>query len=234
MISVCMITYNGEKYIREQILSILPQLKQGDELIVSDDSSTDNTISIIKTINDSRIKLLENNQFHSPVFNMENALKHAKGDYIFMADQDDVWSEKRVDECLDKLKKYDCVVCDAVLIDQNGETIEPSFFSLRNSKKGFVRNLYKNSYVGCCMAFNRNILDKALPFPTNIPMHDSWIGLVAEMYGKTLFLDSALIKYRRHGENCSPTGEKSNNSLGQMMINRFNLFRYAVARRLSR
>lgn len=234
MVSVCMITYNGEKYIREQISSILPQLKQDDEIIISDDSSIDNTISIIKSFNDNRIRLLENNQFHSPIFNMENALKNAKGDYIFMADQDDVWNENRVDECLNKLNAYDCVVCDATLIDQNGKMLEPSFFAIRNSKKGFFRNLYKNSYVGCCMAFNRKVLDKAIPFPKGIPMHDSWIGLVAEMYGNTLFLDSALISYRRHGENCSPTGERSNNSFGQMMINRLNLLRYAVARRLSR
>ena len=90
MISVCMATYNGEKYIEEQLKSILSQLGENDEVIVSDDSSTDNTLAIVESFNDVRIKIFPNNKFHSPIFNFENALKQATGDYIFLSDQDDV------------------------------------------------------------------------------------------------------------------------------------------------
>lgn len=91
MISVCMPTYNGEKFIRIQLESILSQLGNDDEIVISDDSSTDKTVEITKSFNDSRIHLLENNTFHSPIYNLENALKNAKGDFIFLSDQDDEW-----------------------------------------------------------------------------------------------------------------------------------------------
>ena len=83
MITVCIATFNGEKYIREQLNSILFQLSLQDEVIVSDDGSTDNTISIIKSFNDNRIKIIDGVHRHSPTLNFENALKEAKGDYIF-------------------------------------------------------------------------------------------------------------------------------------------------------
>ena len=113
MISVCVATYNGEKFIREQIESILCQLSSDDEIIVSDDGSTDGTIVIINCIGDKRIRIIEGPRKHSPTFNFENALKEAKGDYIFLADQDDVWKTNKVEVCMKWLQKYDCVVSDA-------------------------------------------------------------------------------------------------------------------------
>ncbi|MDE5758415.1 MAG: glycosyltransferase, partial [Allobaculum sp.] len=91
MISVCIATYNGERYIETQIRSILDQLNEDDEIIISDDSSTDRTLDIIRSLNDSRIKLFAGNKFHSRTFNFENALKQATGDFIFLSDQDDIW-----------------------------------------------------------------------------------------------------------------------------------------------
>ena len=96
MISVCIATYNGSKYIKEQIDSILPQLDECDEIIVSDDSSTDNTLSILKSYHDRRIIIFTNQKFNSPIYNFENALKHAKGDIIFLSDQDDIWEFNKV------------------------------------------------------------------------------------------------------------------------------------------
>ena len=84
MISVCIATYNGEKYIKEQMISILKQLSEKDEIIISDDSSTDRTIEIIENIKDSRIKILKNRKFSQPSLNFENALKSSKGDIIFL------------------------------------------------------------------------------------------------------------------------------------------------------
>ena len=91
MISVCIATYNGEKYLREQLDSILPQLAESDEVIVSDDGSTDGTIDLITSLNDPRIKIVSNSGRKGYVGNFENALKHTTGDYIFLSDQDDIW-----------------------------------------------------------------------------------------------------------------------------------------------
>ena len=172
MISVCMPTYNGEKFILQQLRSILSQLQQNDEIIISDDSSTDNTINIIKSFNDKRIVIWENNHFYSPVFNVENALKHAKGDYIFLSDQDDIWVDKKVEKMLKYLSDYDLVISNASIIDSNENVITKSYFSWKNSGKGFWKNFYKNTYIGCNMAFNKKILELALPFPKKIAMHD--------------------------------------------------------------
>src|SRR5579871_1607034 len=110
MISVCMATYNGERYILKQLQSIISQLSENDEIVISDDSSTDNTINIIKSFNDSRIRLYENNKFGSPIFNLENALKHAKNDFIFLSDQDDLWESNKVKTLVEKLNQYDLVL----------------------------------------------------------------------------------------------------------------------------
>ncbi|MCU7800086.1 MAG: glycosyltransferase family 2 protein [gamma proteobacterium symbiont of Lucinoma myriamae] len=209
MISICMVTYNGEKFINKQLDSILSQMDCNDELIVSDDSSTDKTIAIIKSYNDKRIKILENQKFQSPVFNFENALKYADGEYIFLADQDDIWLPGKVKKIKKYLRKYDLVLSDANIVDADGEIIGHSFYKINNSRSGFINNMIKNSYLGCTMAFNRKILKKSLPFPGDLPMHDWWIGLVGEIYGKTHFIDEPLISYRRHNDNASPTSEKS-------------------------
>ena len=208
-ISVCIPTYNGSKYIKEQLLSILNQLNPGDEVIVSDDSSTDNTVELIKSLNDKRILILENNCFKSPIYNLENALKQASGDYIFTADQDDIWMSNKVNIMIENLLQANLVVSDCIVIDSNEKVISESFYKLNSSKSGLLNNIIKNSFLGCCMAFDRKILDYVLPFPSNIAMHDIWIGLNAEVIGKTKFIDDKLIYYRRHGENFSFTSDKS-------------------------
>jgi len=208
-ISVCMATYNGEKYIAVQLESILKQLSESDEVVISDDSSTDNTIDIIKNFKDKRIRLYEHNRFYSPIFNFENALKKASGDIIFLSDQDDIWLDDKVAVMTKLLLSYDLVVSDCILIDGSGAVLNDSFFELRGSKAGVIHNLIKNCYVGCCMAFNRKILEKALPFPKAIPMHDMWIGMIGELFGKTYFCKEKLVKYRRHCKNESPEIGKS-------------------------
>ncbi len=201
MISVCMTTFNGEKYLTRQLDTILQQLGKEDELIISDDSSTDRTVDIIRSYHDNRIKLLEKGQFRSPVFNMENAIKKAKGHYIFLADQDDVWLPGRVVKMVDKLEQYDLVVCNAFIVDAEENIVHESYFEWKGSGKGFWRNLKKNSFLGCCMAFNQRTLNTVLPFPKSIVMHDIWIGLLVEQFGKILFLQDQLILYRRHSDN---------------------------------
>ena len=96
MTSVCMATYNGQKYLREQIESILCQLSANDELVISDDHSTDSTVDIIRSYGDSRIKMYANELTKGVTHNFENALNKSKGDIIFLADQDDVWLPNKI------------------------------------------------------------------------------------------------------------------------------------------
>lgn len=211
-ISVCIATYNGEKYIKQQLTSILMQLEITDEVIISDDSSTDRTIDIIESLNDKRITIFKHQLFKSHVYNFEHALKKAKGDYIFLADQDDIWLPGKVTKMVSLLQENDLVLSDAIVVDENKEILFESFFTFNHSKKGILKNLYKNSYLGCCMAFNRKILNISLPFPKNINMHDWWIGLMAEIHGSVCFTDDKLIKYRRHDNTLTPVDRRSKNS----------------------
>ncbi|GAB4015098.1 glycosyltransferase family 2 protein [Spirosoma koreense] len=208
-VSVCMATYNGALFIEEQIISILNQLSDDDELIISDDGSTDSTISLIESFCDPRIHLVINPRYGSAVRNFENALRHAKGKVIFLSDQDDIWYPDKVEVLLKDLNHYDLVLTDCRVVDEQGHTLSESFFASRGSQLGFWRNLWKNSYMGCCMAFNRKVLTYALPFPKHIHMHDWWIGLLTELHGTSYFRNQPLIQYRRHKANVSPTSEGS-------------------------
>lgn len=218
-----MATYNGADYLKPQLDSILSQLSENDELIISDDSSTDETIEIIQQNNDKRIRLFEGNKFGSPIFNFEHALKQVSGKLIFLTDQDDLWLPDKVRIMIDVLADCDLAVSDCSVIDDAGEVIQPSFYKMRHSGPGLFKNIYKNSYLGCCMAFRVRVLDWALPFPKNIPMHDMWLGLTAEMFGKTTFCSQTLSHYRRHGQNVSPEINQSHFSLFQKIRFRFIL-----------
>jgi len=207
-ISVCMATCNGARFVREQIDSILSQLLPGDDLVISDDSSSDSTVEIIKSINDPRILLLEGNRSRNPIFNFENALLHATGDIIALSDQDDVWLPGKLDlirsEFGRKPNPVYLIVMDAAVIDENGNLLHDSLFErFRRVGPGMVANIFDNSYIGCSMAFSRDLLAYALPFPKNIPMHDIWLGLVAEIFGKTAFVSVKTMHYRKHDSSCT-------------------------------
>jgi glycosyltransferase involved in cell wall biosynthesis len=212
MISVCLATCNGDLYIKDQLLSVLSQLSNDDEVIVVDDDSNDRTIEIIKSFSDNRVKLnlSKNHKKLGIVKNFERALLQAKGDFIFLCDQDDVWLPEKVEVSLAALKSSLLVVSDCEVVDSKLNKIQSSFFNLRNSKSGIFHNILKNSYLGCCMAFRKELLPYALPIPKLSPMHDMWIGLVAETRGKVTFIQKPLILYRRHNNNASPTSGKSN------------------------
>jgi glycosyltransferase involved in cell wall biosynthesis len=225
MISVCMATYNGEKYIEEQLNSILLQLGLDDEVIISDDNSNDNTINIVREFNDKRIKIFKN-KGSGLIQNFENAIKYSSGEYIFLADQDDIWNANKVKICLSDFEKgVDLILSDCSIFDsESKETIYESFFDFNKSKKGIINNIIRNSYIGCCMAFNSKVKNKVIPFPKNIPMHDSWIGIVAEIYFKVNFNKSKLISYRKHSGNASDTGTgKSKYSIMKKVSFRFFL-----------
>lgn len=222
MISVCMATYNGEKYIREQLISILKQIGKNDEVIVSDDGSVDGTLNVIKSLNDSRIKIYVNTGQHGFTHNFENSLKYAQGDYIFLSDQDDIWRDNKVKTVLEYLEKYDLVIHDCKTVDNEMNVLQDSRFESFNIKGGFFRHLIKSRYLGCCMAFNRKVLRAIMPFPKNDKLveHDIWIAAVGLLYFKTALIKQPLILYRRHGKNVSDGGFEKGYSLPNKVYRR--------------
>jgi glycosyltransferase involved in cell wall biosynthesis len=233
MISVCIATYNGETFIKEQLMSILDQLAAHDEIVISDDGSSDGTIEIIQSLSDPRIKILPLSSKQGIVKNFERALSAASGDYVFLCDQDDVWLPNKVVKCIALLSNCLLVVSDCKVVDKDLNELYPSFFKVRQSGVGIIKNLYKNSYLGCCMAFRKTLLNQALPIPTNAPMHDMWLGLMANCTGKVIFLPEPLMLYRRHGDNASPTAQKSTFSLCQQVTYRVRLLFLILARLVS-
>lgn len=222
-ISVCMTTCNGGRYIKQQLESILIQLGKNDEVIISDDSSTDNTVEIIKSLHDNRIKLFEGMKFGHHTPNFECALSRSTGDYIFLSDQDDVWHCDKVSTMLRWFPEYDLVTSDCMVVDENLEEISPSFFKEKFNRSGFVRNVIHNNFLGCCTAFNRRILKLSLPFPSNNLSHESWIGAVAGAFGKTKFIPNKLIMFRRHSSNNSNTLKGSELTFNGKLIFRIRL-----------
>lgn len=228
-----MATYNGEKYIKEQLESILSQLDEKDEVIVSDDHSTDKTLEIVEKFRDSRVKIFLNKNDKGLTYNFENAIKQANGDYIFLSDQDDVWLPNKVAVAVKGLEDNDFVITNCKITDRNLNVINESYFKFNNSKKGFFKNFYRSSYLGCCTAFRRELLSDILPFPQKLYLyHDWWIGYIADRKYKVQFIEEACLLYRRHDENVSPTGQKSKQNLCKRFRNRFQLLYLASLRLL--
>ncbi len=225
-ISVCIATYNGEKYILEQLHSILPQLREKDEVIVSDDSSSDRTLDLIKSIKDHRIKIFANNHYRNPVYNFQHALRQATGDVIFLSDQDDLWLDGKVEAVMKALEQADVVVTDCKIVDDNLNVLTESYFQFRKSGKGLLKNLYSNKYLGCCMAFKSKILDKALPFPPKLPMHDIWLGFISELFYTSVFIPVPYILHRRHLANTSSVSKKSEASFLTKISFRWNTIKH--------
>jgi len=207
-VSVCMATYNGEKYVHEQLISILAQITKNDEIIISDDNSTDQTINIIKNIKDNRIKIYYNKGKKGYTSNFENALNKASGDFIFLSDQDDVWLPGKYNTVVAQLFLNDLVVTNSKVTDEHFNLINESFFSIYNSGTGICKNIIRNTYYGSCMAFTKVILERAIPFPKNREIgFDLWIGMVAEITGKVKFVEEPFLYWRRHNDTTTSIGE---------------------------
>ena len=211
MISVCMATYNGSKFIREQLESILSQLPTDAEVVVADDGSTDDTLAIVNSFGDGRIRVLPPEKHLGVVYTYERALLASKGEFIFLADQDDIWLPGKVEKVLAALNDGDLVVHDAWMLrpsdTQGSPWVRSGMLSeIRPYTKGVFANWWKNSFTGCCMAFRRSILDRALPFPRNLPMHDQWLGLVAEKFFRVSYVTEPLVEYRQHSGNATHIG----------------------------
>ena len=214
MISVCIATYNGGQFIKEQLDSILKQLTDEDEIIVSDDGSTDNTIPIISSYNDKRIKVYSHFKrpqkyiFSYTTANIKNALSHAIGDTIFLADQDDVWLPNKVNTMLKYCKEYDLVLADCSGVDTHLNLLYESHFKLYDAKIGIIHNFIGPCcYLGSNMCFKHSFLEKIKSIPDNVP-HDLWIGIMANLKGSMYLLNERTMLYRRHNHNVSALNNK--------------------------
>ncbi|MCQ2346766.1 MAG: glycosyltransferase family 2 protein [Paludibacteraceae bacterium] len=234
MISVCIATYNGEAYIREQLESILSQLSSTDEVVVADDGSTDRTLEIIQSFADTRIRLLRMPSHLSVSKTFYTALTSAHGDILFLSDQDDVWLSGKVERCIEALKTSDLVVIDARVTDAQLHEIAPSLFRIAGSKAGLWKNVWKCTFYGSGMAFKRQIWEMAQPTPAHdLIAHDWWIGEVAEMVGKVQFIPEPWYIYRRHDNNVTPL-EKSKRPLSIKIKARLEMLLAIISFQLKR
>lgn len=223
-ISVCIATFNGAKYIEKQLKSILLQLRDNDEVVISDDGSTDNTLDLIRGFSDKRVHIYIHEKdnklsgkylssFYFSSYNFENAINHATGDVIYLSDQDDIWDKKRINKTLPYLEDYDFLMCNYGIIDADDNIVDEKYLKCNPIKKNLLWNLWKIPFRGCCMAFTRDAVKETLPYPSNCINHDIWMGLVLTHKGyKCKFVDSPLHYYRDHTTNVSSVVGKSPNS----------------------
>ncbi len=213
-VSVAICTYNGSKYIEEQLTSIINQTRKPDEIVLCDDNSVDNTIELAERIlRNSNIDYTVNvNKSNLGVVkNFSQAMSLCTGDVIFTSDQDDVWVDNKVRKILDVMEEDVVLVfTDAYTTDKNLNTIGGLWDSIGFSNKW--QQLYrahpynvlftKNFVTGATMAFKKSFAERSIPMPEErLCLHDYWLALAAPIYGKTVFLEDKLLYYRLHGAN---------------------------------
>ena len=231
-ISVCMASYNGAKYIKRQLQSIITQLGPDDQVVIVDDGSKDDTVQIVKSFLDPRIQLHSNSKNIGVVKTFERALHLAKGDLILLSDQDDLWYDNKIAVVMNIFltQEVDLILHDAVIVN-GSHIISNSLHESVTSSTGLVKNIVSNTYTGCCMAFKKEILNKILPIPTRRGIfHDSWIGIMSKYYGyKVELINIPLIEWNRHGQNVSTTTRrKIINILSERLILLYSIINHVI------
>lgn len=213
-IDILLATYNGEKYLKEQINSILNQTYKNINIIISDDCSKDTTKEILEDYKqqDDRIKLYFQKNNLGVVKNIEFLLKKVEAPYYMLADQDDYWMPEKAEKSLEKLKQEnaDLVFGDLEVVDEKLNMMYTSFndyMLLTRKIEKYIDN-YKVNYLyncvtGCTILARKETIKKILPLPTTSKrvIHDHWIGLMVSLNGKLAYIPEKYIKYRQHGNN---------------------------------
>jgi glycosyltransferase involved in cell wall biosynthesis len=208
-ISVCMAAYNGERYIKAQLQSILQQLRPTDQVIVVEDASSDSTRQIVASFQDHRIQIIPHEINQGVLRSFEEAIRAASREVLFLSDQDDLWAPDRVLATLRIFQLHpaaNIVVSDAALVSEQGLPIAPSYYAqLGGFRAGVLPNLVHCRYLGCTMAFRSRLRKQILPFPVGQSvLHDLWIGVLnAFLGGETIYTDRPLVLYRRHPLNAT-------------------------------
>jgi len=232
-VSVCMATWNGARFLGMQLETVVPQLRPGDELVVVDDASLDETMEILKVAErelGGTLRLYQNERTLGAISTFERALALAKGEILLPCDQDDYWLPGKVERIRNAFAKdaaTTLVLSDAQLIDGAGQVLASSLATVKPYRRGLLSNLVRNTFLGCTMAFRRSSLEYCLPFPAGTPMHDQWIGILHTLFGKVVYLDEPLIQYRRHGGNATADNHASWVQMAQW---RLDLMRNLAAR----
>jgi glycosyltransferase involved in cell wall biosynthesis len=230
-ISFVLASFNGALYIEAQVRSILAALGPDDEVVVSDDGSTDQTLEILRAIGDDRVQLTPPGRRLGYQRNFQRAIEASRGSYIFFSDQDDICLPRRVPKSLDALSHCDCVCGDAIVVDQDLNEIASSFFALRKARFGAVRLFCKPAVIGATMACRREFVIANLPFPRDVP-HDMWLSILAALQGRLSTEPGPFILYRRHEYALSDTATKTRRNLSRILAERIRLLVALVMQRL--
>ncbi len=218
LVTIIMATYNGETFIEEQLQSIIEQDYGNRELLIADDDSDDNTYSILARYAREYewIHLYRNKKRLGLIGNFEALLERAQGDYISFCDQDDIWEKEKLSKSVERLEEEDSTQAllfhsDLAVVDKNLETIALSFLKMRSytfkKQKQLDAMLGRCGVMGNTMIINQKLKSLVLPFPDDLKVHDYWIALINELYGKRLTSYEPLVRYRLHQTNTSNTLE---------------------------
>jgi len=211
--SVAMAVYNGERYMKEQIDSVLERMGENDELVISYDVSTDHTKQIIDdyAFQDSRVRVVEND-LPGVRSNFNNAINACRGKYIFLSDQDDCWIGDKINVVIKAFEETDAdlVVHDGYMADESLEPLPGTIFEQFGTYNNPLLNMLKCNYWGCCMAFRADIWKKVGPFPVDHDVcHDHWLGILTGIYGKISRVNECLLLHRIHSNNVSAKERRS-------------------------
>lgn len=227
-ISVCMATFNGDKYIKKQIDSIICQLNADDEVIFCDDGSIDQTIFIIESYGDSRFRIFKNPIKLGHVRNFEKAVSLAIGDYIFLTDQDDIWIPGRVEfmlDCISRDANLLMIASNFTLINEYDEKIGEfnKLGKVRGNRFFQILSIFlgRSPYFGCTFLLRKEFRNYCFPLPKNIESHDIWMALVASSLGRIYNISQATLLHRVHNGNLTV---KKRRSLGLIFQSRFQFF----------
>lgn len=202
-ISIAMATYNGARYIQEQLQSFVEQTHQPDELIITDDCSTDQTEAIVCKFAETapfKVKFYRNERNLGYCGNFNAALSKTTGDLVFLSDQDDVWFPEKIEYMMGVAERHPealVVMNDAALTD--GDLNEVGLTKLGQIKSG---GFSMESFVmGCCCVVRRELLDFCMPIPTGFKAHDNWLVQFADGLNSKVIDPVVLQYYRRHESN---------------------------------